>query len=102
MPIFVRIPTPLRRLTSGQKTVEVVGNTVSEVLRDLDAKYPGIGEKLYDKETLRPLFNLYLNKEDIRFLKKVDGKYEVDMNNPVKDGDQLSIIPPIAGGVGRR
>ena len=102
MPIFVRIPTPLRGLTSGQKTVEVVGKTVSEVLLDLDAKYPGIREKLYDKETLRPLFNLFLNDEDIRFLNRVDGKYEVDMNNPVKDGDQLSIIPPIAGGIGRR
>jgi molybdopterin converting factor small subunit len=82
--------------------VEVVGKTVSEVLLDLDAKYPGIREKIYDKETLRPLFNLYLNDEDIRFLNRVDGKYELDMNNPVKEGDQLSIIPPIAGGIGRR
>jgi molybdopterin converting factor small subunit len=102
MTIFVRIPTPLRGLTNGQKTVEVEGSTVSEVLSDLDAKYPGIREKLYDKESLRPLFNLYLNDEDIRVLDKEEGRYEIDVNNPVKDGDQISIIPPIAGGIGRQ
>ena len=52
MPVFIRIPTPLRGLTNGQKAVEVEGKTVSDVLLDLDAKYPGIREKLYDKETL--------------------------------------------------
>ena len=98
MPVFIKIPTPLRGLTKGQKAVEVEGKTVSEVLLDLDAKYPGIREKLYDKKTLRPLFNLYLNNEDIRVLHEDEGEYKVDVNNPVKDGDQLSIIPPIAGG----
>jgi molybdopterin synthase sulfur carrier subunit len=102
MSISIRIPTPLRGLTNGQKTVEVEGKTVSEVLSDLDAKYPGVREMLYDKETLRPLFNLYLNDEDIRVLDKDEGRYEIDMNNPVKDGDQISIIPPIAGGNGRQ
>ena len=102
MSIFIRIPTPLRGLTDGQKTVEVEGKTVSEALLDLDAKYPGFREKLYDKETFRPLFNLYLNNEDIRVLHKGEGEYKIDVNNPVKDGDQLSIIPPIAGGVWRK
>ena len=102
MPVFIRIPTPLRGLTNGQKAVEVEGNTVSDVLLNLDAKYPGIREKLYDKETLRPLFNLYLNNEDIRVLHHKEGRYEIDVNNPVKDGDQLSIVPPIAGGTGKK
>ena len=100
MPIFIRIPTPLRGLTNGQKTVEAEGRTVSEVLLDLDAKYPGIGDKLYDKKTRHPLFNIYLNNEDIRVLNTAEGRYEVNINNPVKDGDQLAIIPPIAGGFG--
>jgi molybdopterin synthase sulfur carrier subunit len=98
MPVFVRIPTPLRSLTKGQKTVEVEGNTVSEVLLDLDAKYPGIRDKLFDKQSLRPFFNIYLNHEDIRVLRKEEGRYDVDVNNPVKDGDQISLVPPIAGG----
>ncbi|UCF57200.1 MAG: MoaD/ThiS family protein [Deltaproteobacteria bacterium] len=102
MPILVRIPTPLRGLTNGQKTVEAEGRTVSEVLLDLDAKYPGIRDKLYDKKTLRLLFNIYLNNEDIRVLNRVEGRYEIDIKNPLRDGDQLSIIPPIAGGIGRR
>lgn len=102
MPISVRIPSPLRGLTKGESTVEVEGRTVSEVLLDLDAKYPGIRDKLYDKKTQRLLFNVYLNKEDIRVLNRGEGRYEVDVNNPVKDGDQLSLIPPIAGGIGRQ
>ena len=100
MPVLVRIPSPLIGLTNGRKTVEVEGKTVSEVLLDLDAKYPGIRDKLYDKSTLRPLFNIYLNNEDIRVLNREEGGYQIDINNPVKDGDQLSIIPPIAGGIG--
>ena len=100
MPILVRIPAPLRGLTDGQATVEAEGKTVLEVLLDLDAKYPGIRDKLYDKSTLRPWFNIYLNNEDIQVLNREEGSYQIDINNPVKDGDQLSIIPPIAGGFG--
>jgi molybdopterin synthase sulfur carrier subunit len=98
MSIVIRIPSPLRGLTNGRKAVEVEGKTVSDVLLDLDAKYPGIREKLYDKETLRPIFNLYLNNGDIRVLNEEEARYEINVNNPVKDGDQLSIVPPIAGG----
>ena len=90
MAILVRIPTPLRRLTQGRSTVEAEGKTVSEVLLDLDSKYPGIREKLYDDEDLRRFINIYLNDADIRFL---DGE-----NTTVKEGDHLSIIPAIAGG----
>ncbi len=93
MAILVRIPTPLRRLANGQTTVEAEGGNVLEVILDLDSKYPGIREKLYDGDSLRRFVNLYLNEEDIRFL---DGE-----DTQVKDGDQLSIIPAIAGGMGR-
>lgn len=93
MAILVRIPTPLRRLADNQTTVEAEGGSVWEIVLDLDSKYPGIQEKLYDGEDQRRFVNIYLNEEDIRFL---DGK-----DTPVKDGDQLSIIPAIAGGIGR-
>ncbi len=100
MPILIKIPSPLRGLTHGQKTVEAEGSTVSEVILDLDAKYPGIREKLYDQKTMRPFVNIYLNNEDIRVLNKAEGRYKIDISTPVKDGDQLFLIPPIAGGVG--
>ena len=80
MPVLVRIPTPLRGLTNGQSTVEARGKTLSDVLMDLEAKYPGIRDRLFDKKTSRLLFNIYLNKEDIRVLNRAEGKYEIDMN----------------------
>ena len=102
MSILIRIPSPLRGFTKGLKTVEAEGNTVSEVLQDLNAKFPGIQDRLYDQKTRRPLINIYLNNEDIRILNREKGRYETDTSTPVKKGDQLSIIPPIAGGVGKR
>ena len=93
MAILVRIPTPLKRLVNGRTTVQAEGGSVWKVVLDLDAKYPGIREKIYDGEEQRRFVNLYLNEEDIRFL---GGKH-----TPVEDGDQLSIIPAIAGGTGR-
>jgi molybdopterin converting factor small subunit len=102
MSILIKIPTPLRGITDGQKSVEAEGRTVSEVFKNLDAKYPGFRDNLYDKKTLRLLINIYLNKQDIRVLNKAEGRYEIDLNTPVKNGDQLSLIPPIAGGIRRR
>ena len=102
MSILIRIPSPLRGVTNGQKTVEAEGNTVSEVLQDLNAKFPGIQDRLYDEKTGRTLINIYLNNEDIRVLNREEGRYETDTSTPVKGGDQLSIIPPIAGGIGWR
>jgi molybdopterin synthase sulfur carrier subunit len=93
MAILVRIPTPLKKLAGGRTTVEAEGGSVWEIVLNLDSKYPGILEKLYDGEAQRRFVNIYLNEEDIRFL---DGN-----DTPVKDGDQLSIIPAIAGGSGR-
>ncbi|MBW1999372.1 MAG: MoaD/ThiS family protein [Deltaproteobacteria bacterium] len=100
MPVTVKIPRPLRELTGGQSTVEARGGSVEEVLSQLGAHYPGITKRLYDKETKRPLFHIYLNEEDIRVLDKEEGQYVLDINRKIKDGDQLAIIPPIAGGKG--
>ena len=99
MSITIRIPSPLRGFTNGLKRVEVEGSTVSEVLEDLNNKYPGIQDRLYDPKTRRPLINIYLNNEDIRILNKEKGRYETDTSTPVRKGDQLTIIPPIAGGI---
>lgn len=90
MAVLVRIPTPLRGLTEGKASVEADGRTIGEVLQDLDARCPGMRDKLYDGNGLRRFINVYLNDEDIRFL---EGE-----KTPVKDGDRISIIPAIAGG----
>ncbi len=98
MSIFIKIPSPLLGFTKGLNTLEAEGKTVSEILQNLNDKYPGLRDSLYDKKTGRPFFHIFLNSEDIRTLNKKEGRYEIDINFPVKDGDQLSIIPPIAGG----
>lgn len=91
MPIKVRIPTPLQKLTQNQGEVEVTGTSIKEALADLEKRYPGIQERLYDdKGSLRRFINFYVNEEDIRFLQG-DG-------TALKDGDELSIVPAIAGG----
>lgn len=90
--VQVRIPVLLRTLTSGKSEVSVEGSTVKEVLANLEAEYPGMRERFYDEEgKLRRFINIYVNSEDIRFL---DGEA-----TPVKDGDELSIVPAIAGGI---
>ncbi len=91
MAVTVRIPTPLRRLTDGQGEVEVEAGSVKEAIEKLEAQYPGFKERLLDeKGELRKFVNLYINDEDIRFLKGADTE--------LKDGDVLSIVPAIAGG----
>jgi molybdopterin synthase sulfur carrier subunit len=90
MSVLVRIPTPLRRFVDGNSILEARGKTVSQVLGDLSQKYPGVGERLYDRGSLRPFINIYLNNEDIRFLQ--------GEGTAVKDGDVISIVPAIAGG----
>lgn len=91
MPIKVRIPTPLQKLTQNQGEVEVAGATIKEVLANLEKQYPGMKERLYDdKGVLRRFINFYVNDEDIRFLKG-------DATS-LKEGDELSIVPAIAGG----
>ena len=90
MAVKVRIPTPLQRLTQGKEEVEGVAGTVMELVTDLDRKFPGIGERISEAGKIRRFVNIYVNEEDIRFLK---GEATV-----VKDGDEVSIVPAIAGG----
>ena len=90
MAIEVRIPTILRTYTGGAKSVEGSGATLAELLGDLDSRHGGLRERLVDGSGLRRFVNVYLNDEDIRFLKNLE--------TPVKTGDEISIVPAIAGG----
>jgi sulfur-carrier protein len=92
MSIKVRVPTPLRRFTAGVDEVTANGNSIRAVITDLERNHPGIGERLLDDSgELRRFVNIYLNGDDIRFLNQ--------LNSTVKDGDDISIVPAIAGGV---
>ena len=89
--ITVRIPTPLRPLTKGQGEVESAAANIVDMIGSLDATYPGLKNRLCDeKGDLRRFVNIYVNEEDIRFL---NGK-----ETSLKDGDEVSIVPAIAGG----
>jgi len=90
MTIEVRIPTILRSYTGGAKKVEATGSTLAEVLHDLDARHPGIRERLVDDKGLRRFVNVYLNDEDVRFIGGLD--------SAVKDGDDVTVLPAVAGG----
>lgn len=91
MPIRVRVPTPLRRFTAGEGEVPANGDSVRAVIEDLERRHPGMRERLFDeKGELRRFVNIYLNGDDIRFLDQ--------LNSKVKDGDDISIVPAIAGG----
>src|ERR1700689_3325389 len=93
MSIKVRNPSRLRNYTQGAEVVEVAGSTVGEVLNGLKEKASGIETRLFKgPNQLNRFVNVYLNDEDIRFLKNLE--------TPVKAGDELSIIPAIAGGRG--
>lgn len=91
MAVTVRIPTPLRKFTGDQADVEVQGATVGEVIDNLEARHSGIKERMVDESgAIRRFVNVYVNEEDIRFL---DGS-----ETGVQDGDQVTIVPAIAGG----
>ena len=91
MPVLVRIPTPLRSLTAGHAQVQAKGDTVSALVDDLDRQFPGLRDRLLDDAgDLRRFINVYVNEEDVRFLQ---GK-----TTALKDGDDVSIVPAIAGG----
>jgi MoaD family protein len=87
----IRIPTPLRKLTEGREEVAATGATVGEVIANLEKAYPGIKARICDDSgAVRKFVNIFANDEDIRFLKNLD--------TPVKDTDEVSIVPAIAGG----
>ena len=87
----VRIPTPLRKLTDGKEEVAASGSTVGEVIANLEKAYPGIRARICDDSgAVRKFVNIFANDEDIRFLQNLD--------TPLKDSDELSIVPAIAGG----
>lgn len=90
MAVKVRIPTPLQRLTQGQEEVEGVPGTIISLVNELDKKFPGIAERISENGKIRRFVNIYLNDEDIRFLNAEE--------TAVKDGDEVSIVPAIAGG----
>jgi sulfur-carrier protein len=91
MRVMVRIPTPLQTLTNGQAEVESSGSNVMELIDQLEQQHPGLKERLCDERgKLRRFVNVFVNEEDIRFL-------QMDQT-ALKDGDEVSIIPAIAGG----
>ena len=91
MPVLVRIPTPLRLITKGNAEVQAKGDTIDDLVQDLERQFPGLRERLMDEGgELRRFINLYLNEEDIRFLQ--------GQKTALKEGDTVSIVPAIAGG----
>ncbi len=92
MAVKVKIPVPLQRLTQGKEEVEGEPGTVISLINDLDQKYPGLGERITEDGKLRRFVNIYVNEEDVRFNKNEETE--------VSDGDEVSIIPAIAGGSG--
>lgn len=91
MAVKVKIPTPLQKLTNNQGEVDGTPGTVIQLVNELDKKYPGIGERIAENKKIRRFVNIYVNEEDIRFLKAED--------TVIKDGDEVSIVPAIAGGM---
>ena len=91
MSLRIIVPTPLRKLTADAEVVEVQAGTVRELIETLDARYPGFRNRLcQDGGELRRFINIFVEGEDIRFLKNLD--------TPIDDGAEVSIVPAIAGG----
>ncbi|MCL0101649.1 MoaD family protein [Dehalococcoidia bacterium] len=89
---IIRIPTPLRRVTNGQETVDVNGDSLQDALNQLEAAFPGVMERIVDAASgeLHRFVNIYINNEDVRFLQ--------GLGTSLNDGDEVSIVPAVAGG----
>ncbi len=91
MAITVRVPAPLQKLTQNQAEIEASATNIKELIEDLEKNFPGIKERICDETgKVRRFINIYVNEEDVRFLQQDE--------TPLKDGDEVSIIPAIAGG----
>jgi molybdopterin converting factor small subunit len=91
MSVEIRVPTILRPYTDGQKVVAASGDTLTDLLADLDTRHPGIRARLITEDgSLHRFVNIYVNDEDVRFLGALDAK--------VADGDTVTILPAVAGG----
>ena len=90
MAVTIRIPTPLRTLTGGEDQVNADGSTVGQVIENLEKRHPGIRDRLLDDKGVRRFVNIYVGDEDIRFLDGLETK--------LKEGEEISIVPVIAGG----
>lgn len=92
MATTIKIPTPLRRVTKGQDTVALEGKNLQEVLDQMEQRFPGVKERIVDAKSgqLHRFVNIYVNGEDIRFLQ--------GLQTSLKDGDEISIVPAVAGG----
>lgn len=88
--VTVRIPTPLRTLTGGQDEVKATGATIADVIENLESKHPGLRDRLLDEKGVRRFINIFVGDEDIRFLE--------GLKTELKGGEQISIVPAIAGG----
>jgi molybdopterin synthase sulfur carrier subunit len=90
MPVEVRIPTILRTYTGGEKAVDASGSSLSALIDDLEDNHPGLKDRLIENGDLRRFVNVYVNDEDVRFLGGLEA--------PVSDGDQVVVLPAVAGG----
>ena len=91
MPVSIRLPTVLRPQVGGQATVQIEGSTIGEVLSTLVAEHPGLsGQVIAEDGDLNKFVNIYVNDDDVRYLQQLD--------TPVADGDEVSILPAVAGG----
>ncbi len=90
MPVEVRIPTILRTYTGGEKAVDASGSSLSALIDDLEANHPGLKDRLIENGDLRRFVNVYVNDEDVRFIGGLEA--------PVSEGDQVVVLPAVAGG----
>lgn len=87
---IVRLSTPLRRFTGGKPEVEAEGDTLNDVISDLEKKHPGIAEKIMDGDTIQRFVNIYVNNEDVRL--------GDDLTTKLGEKDIVSILPAVSGG----